>query len=618
MIALLARALALYLGAAPLYAQTVGANSAQLLSQGPGAEAAAEAGAVVSTVHDPTALYWNPAGLAEAGGEVSGEHLFLYGGARYDFVGLSVQSQVGSFGLGALQLYRGDIVARSAIDDPGSAVSNSQAVYMLGYARSLSEHWSAGVVGNVLDYNVAGYAAKGWGLDAGVQGHYSADDFLGLKRVQWSLGGAVKNLIQPQVTLMDTAEYYPRELRAGAAMSWETASRPQPTGEIDHDRATVLLALHQTAGDPGLGPAIGAAYDYLGILVFRAGYDGNVSGGVGFHLNDQFFLDYSMEDQPLALDYRFTISYRFAQPAGKPREIFREVIDDEYAEAKAQAESLAKESFASGSDLFRDQKYREAEEPFRLAALLTPDDERMRAAYRRAREAFRVQQMHRLSTDAILDPAPGQEEKSYLGLAELLELDGENRRSLGLKLHAAARRLPAERLAPLYHEVVDASTAAVRLDLSAGRLSDAQRVADALTVLVDAQDASLAAGLSRDVSTQAAAVRDRFEELSSRQGGGADLSRAALALMRAFPDDASTLARARAALERCRDENPLTIRESFYLKKLYYLAAAGYARRANSDLRDEIGYVREILSRDPSDEEADALLNAMVYDGLAR
>src|SRR5882672_10126305 len=97
--------LALYLGTTPVCAQTVGAT--QLLTRGPGAEGAALAGTIVATVHDPTALYWNPAGLAAAGGMVSGEHLFLYDGARYDFIGLTVPSHLGTFGMGALQLNRG-------------------------------------------------------------------------------------------------------------------------------------------------------------------------------------------------------------------------------------------------------------------------------------------------------------------------------------------------------------------------------------------------------------------------------------------------------------------------------------------------------------------------------
>src|ERR1035437_3086293 len=154
MTSLLLRLLVLYLGGTPLYAQTVGATS--LLTRGPGAEAAALSGAVVPTVADPTSLYWNPAGLANAGGAVTGEHLFLYDGARYDFVGLSVPSKVGTFGLGALQLNRSNIVARNAIDDPGNLVSNTQSDYMLGLGHSFGEHFTAGAAANVLDFNEAG------------------------------------------------------------------------------------------------------------------------------------------------------------------------------------------------------------------------------------------------------------------------------------------------------------------------------------------------------------------------------------------------------------------------------------------------------------------------------
>ena len=59
MTSLFIRLLAIYLGGIPLYEQTVGAGASQLLSKGPGAESAAMAGTSVSTIHDPTALYWN-------------------------------------------------------------------------------------------------------------------------------------------------------------------------------------------------------------------------------------------------------------------------------------------------------------------------------------------------------------------------------------------------------------------------------------------------------------------------------------------------------------------------------------------------------------------------------
>lgn len=622
MTALFLRLLAIYLGGVPLYAQTVGANASQLLSRGPGAESAAMAGTSVSTIHDPTALYWNPAGLSRSGGMISGEHLFLFGGARYDFVGLTVPSRFGTFGGGALQLERSNIVARNAIDDPGTSVSNTQSVYLLGCARQLGEHWSAGVTADMLDFSIAGYSNRGFGLDAGAQGHYNGDDFLGLKRVVWSLGAMVKNLIEPKLTLSQDEESYPRELRAGAALSFETSSRPQSSGVIEHDRATIQVSARQVAGAPGLNPAIGLAYDYLGVMVFRMGYDGNVSAGMGFRTPDErFALDYSMENEPFALDHRFTISYRFGAPAqNKPKGEFREVIDDEYERAKAQAEGLAQENYATGETLFRDQKYQQAAEPFRLAALLTPEDKRMSEAYKRAQEAFRVQEIHRLSTDATLNPGPGQESKAYLAIAELLDLGAENKDELTGVLQRIIPRIPTDDYTQLSRQVIDTSTSAVRQLVLAGRYGEAKHIVDMLAAVADKGSSAYVSVLADNLSAKAAAVRKEFETLSEEQKDHADvrLARAALALMRAFPDDAAAAERAHVALARYRADSPLSIKERFYVRKLYYLAAAGYVRHTEASLSDAARYLAEVQSRDPSDEAADSLWSAMTREGSAR
>jgi len=71
MTSLLYKFLMIYLGALPLYAAPT------IMSQSPGAKGAALGRAAVSVIQDPTALHWNPAGLAGAGGAVTGEHQFL-------------------------------------------------------------------------------------------------------------------------------------------------------------------------------------------------------------------------------------------------------------------------------------------------------------------------------------------------------------------------------------------------------------------------------------------------------------------------------------------------------------------------------------------------------------
>lgn len=619
---LLLQLLAFYAGGIPLYAQTVGAASTQLLSQGPGAEASALAGSVVSTIHDPTALYWNPAGLADAGGMVAGEHLFLFDGARYDFLGLSVPSRFGTFGLGAIQLNRGNIVARAAIDSPGYTVSNTQSDYMVGFGRRLGEHWSVGATGNVLDFNLAGYTDNGWGLDTGVQAAYPQEDFWGLKRLVWSFGAQIKNLVEPKLALMADSETFPRELRGGAGLSFQAASRPSASGIISHDRAMILVSMRRVSGDPALYPGLGLSYSCHNLLVFRLGYDGYISAGAGFHTSDgRFALDYSMANKPLSLDHRFTISFRFAPAKARPHESYEEAVDDEYARAKGRADSLAKETFNAAQTLFKDQNYRSALEAYRLAALLEPADKEMAATYRRAAETYRRAEIRKLSTDATLAPVPGQEAQAYQSIARLLDLGADNKGELAARLQRLAQRLPPPEYIQLAQRSFDERAQAARRLVALGHVSDAQVIADTLEI-IKSSEAALGVQLLRDdIATKGASIRQTFDELAARDEADRSttaLARAALALKRAFPDDGKAVARAEEALAHYRSAYPLSIKERFYLRKLYYLAAMRFAKRQDGDQRYGQDFLEEILRRDAADCDADTLLDAMSREGLAR
>ncbi|MDE1976436.1 MAG: hypothetical protein KGI84_04155 [Elusimicrobia bacterium] len=596
-------------------AAQVAAASTQLLSQGPGAQAAALSGAVVSTVRDPSALYWNPAGLAHAGGALSGEHLFLFGGARYDYIGLSVPTPFGTFGAGALQLNRDNIVARSAIDDPGYDVSNTQSVFMAGYGRDFGRHWSAGTTADMLDFNIAGYSGTGWGLDAGTQGRYWSDHFLGLNRVVWNVGADVKNLIEPSVRLMDSADTYPREFRAGAAMSFQAASRPESSGVIEHDRAEVLFSARQVAGAPGLYPALGLQYDYLHVLTVRLGFDGYVSAGFGLRTPDgRFELDYSMSDKPLSLDHRFTLTYRFEPPgAATPEDVYKEVIDQEFQDAQAEAREAARQSYVQGETDFTNQDYSKAIDDFALAGFLNPDDSDAAKSLEHAREAQRLKDIAALSSDDTLNPASGDEAAAYGDIAALLGLDsGDKDRLLRVLGRIKARVGPAAYDVYCSSAFAKGSQAALRL-LAAGRVEDAKKMTDTLAVIESSQTASQVAALEEKISAQGSAVRGAFDWIYRGDGTRTDASlpRAALALLRAFPHDREADEAAQKALAGYRADHPLGIRRQFYLKKLYYLAALAYTGGTVDDLNRASGYLKEILSDDPANIRADRLLSAV-------
>jgi len=607
----------------PVKAQVAAAGS-QLLSQGPGARAAALAGAVVSTVHDPTALYWNPAGLSGAGGALTAEHLFLFGGARYDFIGLSVPSPLGTFGIGVLQLNRDNIVARTAIDDPGYDVSNTQSVYMAGYGINIGRHWSAGATANVLDFNLAGYSGMGWGLDAGTQGRYWADQFLGLNRVAWNVGADVKNLIEPSVTLIDAADTYPREFRAGAAMSFQTASRPLGSGVIEHDRAGVMVSFSQVAGAPGLEPAIGLDYDYLHILTVRLGFDGYLSTGFGLRTPDgRFEFDYSMSDKPLSLDNRFALTYRFAPPKARPEEIYQEVVDEEFEAAKAEALEAGRQNYAQGEEDFKNQAYPNAENEFAMAAFLEPDSVLPEKALRLAKRARRLDEISRLSHEDTLNPGPGQEEPAYDNITDLLNLDAGVIDAGVIDAGGADRLLRVlevirERVGDAAYDgycsaAFDKGNLAARRLLAVGRVQEARQIADTLKVVESSATAPEVAALEQAISTRSSSLRGSFDRLYGQDQNGATpaLARAALAALRAVPGDRGEVKKARKALRRYREQHPEPVRESFYLQKLYYLAALAYANRTQGSLGQAQDYLTQILSDDPADAQADRLLDAV-------
>ena len=380
--------LMLYLGARPLYAAPT------ILSQSPGAQGAALGRAAVAVIQDPTALHWNPAGLAGAGGAVTGEHLFLYDGARYDFIGLTVPSRLGTFGMGAIQLYRGDITARAAVDDPGYKVTASQADYMAGFAKNFGDHWAAGGAFNMLSSNLAGFKDRGFGADAGARYESPSDDLWLLGRPLWSAGAVIKNLLAPRLKLDSDPEVLPRELRGRVSVSFDGFSRLSlNAGSIRKDRAMLGVGLSKVMGETELRLGLGASYTLQDVLTLRLGLDEGFAVGVGFKTADgRFAVDYALEDRPLTKNHRFTLTYRFLKsaPAARRRRSGRGIRPRQGPFGK-----LGAEAFTRGQELFKAQHYEEAVESLASAAFSSPRTE-ARELYRRSVEVRQREEIRRL------------------------------------------------------------------------------------------------------------------------------------------------------------------------------------------------------------------------------
>ncbi|MEW6517069.1 MAG: PorV/PorQ family protein [candidate division FCPU426 bacterium] len=249
--------IAVLVGCLPLSALAIsgkGTTAATFLKISVGPRAVAMGEAYAGLADDATALYWNPAGLAQiTTPEATAMHVFWLEDIFFDHVALALPWLNGTIGGSLVYLNAGDLV-RSDIgdtpDDPGRGTfSAADFGFTAGYGLRFSEHLHLGA--NVLMFSetIDAQANLGWAVDAGF-----------LYFLPWPglrLGGVVQHL-GPATSLRE--EYYrlPINFKLGAAYL--------PLKEV-----ALTLDYNQLLEQPGK-IALGAEYLFAGTLALRAGY----------------------------------------------------------------------------------------------------------------------------------------------------------------------------------------------------------------------------------------------------------------------------------------------------------------------------------------------------------
>jgi len=153
-----------------------GTTTAEFLLLGAGARGAALGNAAAAVVTDATALYWNPAGVAEM--TRPGFTLSTYSyvaDTRYSWAGITFpfgdgQSalgfQIGNFGFSDQPIY-----SLRAPDGDGSTYSVSESFYGLSYAQNFSDRFSAGITAKFINSRLAKVSASGVAVDFGTSFH---------------------------------------------------------------------------------------------------------------------------------------------------------------------------------------------------------------------------------------------------------------------------------------------------------------------------------------------------------------------------------------------------------------------------------------------------------------
>ena len=181
--------------------------------------------AYVAMADDPTAVYWNPAGLDYIYQQsLTFFHASLPEGGLYDFFGYAYPTlDLGTFAIGIGRIGTGDIdqydIAGQSV---GSTFSYDNYRLYLSYGLKLPYNISAGLSIKVLRqgfYNISlveyggDVNATGVGMDLGIlyKPEFSTSPLLR----DWSIGLNVQNMFQPQLKLGDITDIIPLSLRFG-------------------------------------------------------------------------------------------------------------------------------------------------------------------------------------------------------------------------------------------------------------------------------------------------------------------------------------------------------------------------------------------------------------------
>ena len=290
---------------------------------GAGARALGLGNAYVALADDPSAVFWNPAGLAFIEKKRA---TFFYSNlvfeSNYGFVGLSwPTTSIGSFGFGWLRFATGDIGETDTAIPPESTFDYSQQLFLFSYGKQVRESLSLGLTFKVENLNLDNSFNR-FGSDFGLL--YRPDfDSAFLRDI--SLGFNIQSLLKTQAKLNTFSESSPRNLKVGLAKHIV----------IGEERNMLSFLLDWNNGQNASSTwHFGTEYSFNDVAKLRLGVnDGQIAFGAGGAYGN-FHLDYNFGKWFEAADFsgshRFSITFDIGKSKTEMIRIAQEETEMEF------------------------------------------------------------------------------------------------------------------------------------------------------------------------------------------------------------------------------------------------------------------------------------------------
>jgi hypothetical protein len=284
----------------------VGTAGAQFLELGVSARAIGMGEAFLSICNDASAIYYNPAGLAQL---MQREALFTHvsypAEINYDFAALAYPTTRfgGVWGIGFTMLNAGemDYNPYEVGLNPTQTFTAKEYALSIGYARSLTDRFSVGVALKVIDELYDTERATGWAADVGTL--YDTG-FKGFK-----IGMMISNF-GPDLKFLDQSYPLPMNFKFGGVIDL-----------LRRENHTAVVAAEGSHPNDNLEKFnAGVEYWFKDVFSLRFGnhfeYDaGGISAGGGVRLNiseTKLSFDYGYHDMDyLESVHRFSVGVLF-------------------------------------------------------------------------------------------------------------------------------------------------------------------------------------------------------------------------------------------------------------------------------------------------------------------
>jgi len=219
----------------------VGTSAAQFLKIGVGARAAGMAESFVAVSNDASAIFWNPAGIASlTKNEVLLAHTDWIADISYDFAGIVIPMDLGTFAIFAASLNMGEMEVRTEYEQEGTGELFDAADLALGisYAKYFSNRFSFGINAKYIQQQIWQETAETFAVDVGVIYHTELENL--------SLGMALSNFGgKMQMTGKDLLHFHDKD------------------PNLEGNNSQVISAWNTGEYDLPLVFRIGVAYDLL-------------------------------------------------------------------------------------------------------------------------------------------------------------------------------------------------------------------------------------------------------------------------------------------------------------------------------------------------------------------